>query len=93
LLAVAARLVRDVGTLLRDAARANQKVATFAMDGEVRFASAADRAAFAERLASTVSALIAEYHEASTPTGRDHRIVVAIHPAVRPAAGDRVGEV
>lgn len=85
LVALAARLVRDVGTLVNGAARANQKVATFAMDGEVRFASTADRAAFAERLAHTVSALIAEYHDAGSPQGRDHRIVVAIHPALRPA--------
>jgi DNA-binding transcriptional ArsR family regulator len=85
LVAVAARLVRDVGALINGAARANQKVATFAMDGEVRFASAKDRADFTERLASTASALIAEYHDANAPEGRDHRVVVAIHPSVRPA--------
>src|SRR5437867_4480594 len=34
LLAVAARLVRDVGTLITGAAKARKRVATFAMDGE-----------------------------------------------------------
>src|SRR5215213_1796932 len=50
LLALAAGLVRDVGALISGAARARKGVATFALDGEVRFASAADRAAFAEEL-------------------------------------------
>jgi hypothetical protein len=82
LLAVAARLIRDVGTLLSGAAKARQRVATFAMDTEVRFASAADRAAFAEELSKAVASLIAEYHDASARGGRDHRLVVAIHPSV-----------
>jgi hypothetical protein len=37
--AVASRLVGDVGDLLTGAAKARQRVATFAIDGEVRFAS------------------------------------------------------
>ena len=82
LLAVASRLVRDVGTLLTGAAQARKKVATFALDGEVRFASAADRAAFAEELTSAVSALIAKYHDESAEAGRYHRLVVAVHPSV-----------
>ena len=45
LLAVASRLVRDVGLLVTRSAKAGKRVATFAMDGEVRFATAADRAA------------------------------------------------
>lgn len=84
LLALAARLVRDVGGLLRAGTRARQRVATFAMDGEVRFASAADRAAFAEELAGAVSHLVAKYHEERAAGGRDHRIVVALHPSVTP---------
>ncbi|MFI6509497.1 ArsR/SmtB family transcription factor [Streptosporangium sp. NPDC050855] len=84
LLAVAARLVRDVGALIGGAARARKRVATFAIDGEVRFASAADRAAFARELAGTVTALVAKYHDESAEGGRDHRIVVAVHPSVTP---------
>src|SRR3954453_11387776 len=53
LLAGAARLVRGVGELISGAAKADKRVATFAIDGTVRFASAADRAAFAEELAGT----------------------------------------
>lgn len=82
MLAVAARLVRDVGTLMTGAAAANKRLATFAMDGELRFASAADRAAFVEELAAAVSMLAAKYHSDTAAGGRKHRIVVALHPSV-----------
>jgi DNA-binding transcriptional ArsR family regulator len=45
LLALAARLVRDVGELITKAGKARKPLATLVIDGEVRFASAADRAA------------------------------------------------
>ena len=83
LLAVAARLVRDVGQLIVGATKAGKRVATFAMDGEIRFASAGDRAAFAEELAHAVAGLVAKYHDVDAPGGRDHRLIVAIHPAVK----------
>lgn len=83
LLAVAARLVRDVGTLIAGAAKARKRLATFAMDGEVRFASAADRAAFAEELAGTVAALVSKFHDETAERGRVHRLIVAIHPSVK----------
>ncbi|GAA2212147.1 helix-turn-helix domain-containing protein [Nonomuraea monospora] len=82
LLALAAQLVRDVGTLITGAAKAQKRVATFAIDGEVRFASAADRAAFAEELAQCVTTLVGKYHDESAAGGRDHRLIVAVHPSV-----------
>jgi DNA-binding transcriptional ArsR family regulator len=84
LLALAARLVRDVGTLVKGAERAGKPVATFALDGEVRFASAADRAAFADELARSVTVLIAKYHDETAERGRPHRVIVAVHPTPRP---------
>ena len=48
------------------------------------FASVADRAAFAEEPAAAVAALIVEYHDGSAERGRDHRVVVAVHPSTRP---------
>ncbi len=83
LLALASRLVRDVGTLLTGATKAQKRLATFALDGEVRFASAADRAAFAEELAQAVTTLIGRYHDENAEGGRDHRLIVAVHPTVR----------
>jgi hypothetical protein len=85
LLALAARLVRDVGALLTGATKAGRRVATFALDGEVRFASAADRTAFAEELSNAVAALVAKYHDETAERGRDHRVIVAIHPSVKAA--------
>ena len=82
LLALAARLVRDVGALITGAAAARRKLATFAIDGEVRFATAADRAAFAEELARSVTALVSKYHDENAPGGRPHRVVVAVHPSI-----------
>ena len=83
LLAVASRLVRDTGELITGAAKARKPLATFAIDGEVRFASAADRAAFARELASAVTALVGKYHDDTAEGGREHRVVVAVHPSVR----------
>lgn len=82
MLAIAARLVRDVGTLIRGSALAKKPLATFAVDSEVRFASAADRAAFAAELTESLAGLVARYHAADAPGGRRHRIVLALHPSV-----------
>ncbi len=89
LLALAAQLIRDVGDLVTGAVQARKKVATFAMDGQVRFASAADRAAFTGELMQAVTALVAKYHDEEAEGGREHHLVLAIHPSVtaRPAAG------
>ncbi|WP_372347021.1 ArsR/SmtB family transcription factor [Streptomyces sp. KL116D] len=88
LLALAARLVRDVGALLTGAARARKRLATFALDGEVRFASAADRAAFVTELTQGVEALILKYHDGAAEGGRDHRVVVALHPELKEPVPD-----
>jgi hypothetical protein len=86
LLAIAARLVRDVGVLIGGARKAGKRLATFGLNAEVRFASTADRAAFAAELTETVATLVAKYHDAAAPRGRDHRLIVAIHPSVRNGA-------
>jgi DNA-binding transcriptional ArsR family regulator len=83
LIAVAARTVREVGQLLAGATAAGKRLATFAIDGEVRFASAADRAAFADELASAVTTLVAKYHDDNAPGGRAHRVTVTVHPRTR----------
>lgn len=80
LLALAARLVRDIGALITAAGRAGKPVATFGIDGEVRFATAADRAAFATELAEAVTNLVSRYHDESAERGRSYRVVVAVHP-------------
>lgn len=80
LLALGSRLIQEVGTLLSGSARAGKPVATFAVDAQVRFASAADRAAFAEELTQAVTALVSRYHDEDAAQGREHRLVVGLHP-------------
>jgi DNA-binding transcriptional ArsR family regulator len=80
LVALAARLVREVGDLLRRADEAGKRLATLALDTEICFRSAADRAAFTDELTRAVTGLVARYHDPSTPGSRCHRLVVAAHP-------------
>lgn len=82
LLALAARLVREVGELITRARAAGKPVATFAIDSEIRFASAADRAGFALQLSETIKELAARYHQQNAPGGRAHRLVIALHPSI-----------
>jgi DNA-binding transcriptional ArsR family regulator len=90
MVALAARMVREVGELVARARRARRPLATFAIDAEVRFASASDRAAFAAELSDAVEALAGKYHDAFVPAGRKHRLIVALHPTItRPATEDR----
>src|SRR5215210_4588403 len=84
LIALASKLVRDVGELVTGANEARKRLATFAMDGEIRFATAADRAAFAEELAASITSLVSKYHDETARGGRAHRIVVAVHPSLKP---------
>ncbi|KPI12915.1 hypothetical protein OK074_2411 [Actinobacteria bacterium OK074] len=83
LLALGARLVRDVGSLITGATKARKGLATYALDAEVRFGSAADRAAFVQELTAGVAALVRKYDAPEAEGGRDHRIVVAVHPTVK----------
>jgi DNA-binding transcriptional ArsR family regulator len=80
LIAVGARVVREVGDLVRRANEAGQRLATLAVDTEVRFRSAADRAAFSHELTEAITKLVSKYHDASAPGGRAHRLVVVAHP-------------
>jgi DNA-binding transcriptional ArsR family regulator len=82
MLALAGQLVRDVGDLIAGATRARKPVATFAIDSEIRFASAADRAAFAKELGDAVAELAGRYHNGGAEGGREHRLVVALHPSI-----------
>ncbi len=81
LIAVAARIVREVGALWRGARRSDKRLATLSIDTVIRFASPADRAAFTDDLARAVAMLAARYHDERAPRGRPHRLIVASYPA------------
>ena len=80
LIALGARVVREVGDLARRATEAGKRLATLAVDTEVRFRSAADRAAFSHELAEAIATLVSKYHDESAPGARAHRLVVVAHP-------------
>ncbi|MFL6040753.1 MAG: helix-turn-helix domain-containing protein [Gaiellales bacterium] len=82
LVALAARLVRDVGVLLTRAAAARQPLATFAVDAEIRFGSATDRAEFLQELSGSLEQLALKYHDPAATGGRLHRLVLAVHPSI-----------
>jgi DNA-binding transcriptional ArsR family regulator len=85
-IAVAARMLREVSRLRQAADDAGKRLATLTLETEIRFASAADRTAFAKELAHEVARLTARYHDESAPRGRMHRIVAFAYP--KPADTD-----
>jgi DNA-binding transcriptional ArsR family regulator len=80
LIALAARIVDEVGNLLRRSQAADKRLATLSLDTEIRFRSAADRAAFSNELIQAVTQLVSRYHDEFAPGGRAHRLVVMAHP-------------
>jgi DNA-binding transcriptional ArsR family regulator len=80
LIALAARMIREVNGLLRRSRELGKRLATLSVDTEIRFRSAEDRAAFSEELTSAITSLASRYHDASAPGGRAHRLVVAAYP-------------
>jgi DNA-binding transcriptional ArsR family regulator len=79
-IALAARVVRDVAGLLRAAATSGKKLPTLAIDTELRFATASARASFTADLAEAVRTLATRYHDEGSAGGRWHRLVVASYP-------------
>jgi DNA-binding transcriptional ArsR family regulator len=80
LIALGARMIREVGDLVRRANATGKRLATLSVDTEVRFRSPADRAAFSHELTESIAKLVSKYHDASAPGGRAHRLVVVAHP-------------
>jgi DNA-binding transcriptional ArsR family regulator len=80
LIALAARVIREVNALLRRSREIGKRLPTLSLDTEIRFKSAADRAAFSRELTETITQLVARYHDESAPGGRAHRLVVVAHP-------------
>jgi DNA-binding transcriptional ArsR family regulator len=85
LIALAARIVREVSSLVRRAAEARKGLATLSLDTEISFRSAADRAAFTDELTETVTRLVSRYHDSTTPESRAHRLVIVVHPLPGPS--------
>jgi DNA-binding transcriptional ArsR family regulator len=80
LIALGARIVREVGDLWRRARQADKGLATLSIDTEIRFRSPAERAAFTQDLSRAIAGLVARYHNGAEPGGRLHRLVLVSHP-------------
>src|SRR4051812_12504564 len=80
LIALGARMVREVADLVRRANASGKRLATLSVDTEVRFRSPTERAAFTHELTDAIAQLVAKYHDESAPGGRPHRLVVVAHP-------------
>ena len=63
LIALAARVIREVSGLLRRSTDLDKRLATLSLDTEIRFRSAADRAAFSSDLTKAITTLAARYHD------------------------------
>jgi predicted ArsR family transcriptional regulator len=81
LIAMAARLIRDVATLRGRAAKARRKLATMTLQTDIRFESPAERTAFADELTTTLARLAAKYHS-DAPEARSYRFLVGGHPVI-----------
>ncbi len=80
LIALAARVVREVGELWRRARRADKRLATLSLDSVISFRSPTDRAAFTRELTALVASLASRYHDEGAPGARPHRLVIASYP-------------
>jgi DNA-binding transcriptional ArsR family regulator len=80
LMTAVAGALRDLAVLRGRADHAGKPLATLALETEIRFKSAADRAAFSEELATTVAGLAAKYH--AETGGRVFRLLVGGYPAI-----------
>jgi hypothetical protein len=89
LAAAAGRTIEEIAELEGRARAEGRKLATLTIESEIRFASTASRAAFAEDLADAVARLVAKYHDDAAAAGRRFRLLTCIHPSVtRPASPD-----
>lgn len=80
LLALAGRMVKEVGRLMRGSRTAGKRLATVSIETEVTFASPAEFAAFSDDLARSVATLAARYHDPENTGGRTHRLIAISHP-------------
>ncbi|MEQ8765098.1 MAG: helix-turn-helix domain-containing protein [Planctomycetota bacterium] len=79
-IALASRAVKDLGAMQVGAQKAGQKLPTFALEVEVRFATPQARSEFADELASAVAELVQRYHDESAKGGRAFRFYVGAYP-------------
>jgi DNA-binding transcriptional ArsR family regulator len=81
LIGLAARAIREVAALVSRADAARKRLATLTLESEIRFASAQDRARFADELTAEIARLTAKYHDGQAAGGRRFRLLTAVYPS------------
>src|SRR5690606_11509155 len=81
LIAVAARIVREVGDLWRRARKEDKRLATLSIATVRPVRSPVERATISQELAGAAATLAAKYHDETSAASRAHRLVIASYPA------------
>jgi DNA-binding transcriptional ArsR family regulator len=82
LLSIAARLIRDVASLLSLSRSTGKRLATSSFEIDIAFRSPADRDAFQDELRHAVTAVAEKYRASPHETARAYRVVTVAHPVV-----------
>jgi DNA-binding transcriptional ArsR family regulator len=80
LVALAARAIRELAELMAKAAAGRKRLATLAIDAEIRLARPADFPAFADDLARAVGEVIARHDDHEAGSARRFRLMAAAWP-------------
>jgi len=74
----------DLVRLRRGADAAGKRLATLAIETELRFPGPGARRAFTEDLVSAIDTVVARHHQPDAEDGRDFRLVLGAYPAPAP---------
>jgi DNA-binding transcriptional ArsR family regulator len=81
LVAVTARVIREVSEQREQARGVGKRLPTLTLQADVRFASSETQHAFANELSQEMARLIAKYHCEDEPGGRRFRVMAGSYPA------------
>jgi len=81
LMALAAQAIRELAASQQQAGKSGKRLATFSLQADIRFASAADRHAFTTELANNFARLVARFHNDEAEGGRSFRFFIGGYPA------------
>lgn len=84
LVALAARSIRELAGLLRKATTGKKRLATLAIDAEIRLARPTDFPAFADDLGRAVAEVIARHQDDEASGGRRFRVLAGAWPGTDP---------
>lgn len=84
LVALAARAIRELAGLLRKATTGKKRLATLAIDAEIRLARPTDFPAFADDLARAVAEVIGRHEDHEASGGRRFRVLAGAWPGMDP---------